>query len=86
MKKIQVKRLIYTDGASPDRIGEHDYDGALSDYNILCSVHEVGKTQWIGPSLWLMKNGRPIYRITVGTFTQYQKSWYNLLFDAVRRI
>ena len=86
MKKIIVKRLIYTDGAGPDRIGGHDYDGKLSDANILGAIHEVGKTQWIGSSLWLMKNGRPIYRITVAPFTQYQKSWYDLLFDALRRI
>ena len=86
MKKIVVKRLIYTDGASPDRIGAHDYDGSLSDHNILCSVHELGKTQWIGSSLWLIKNGRPIYRITVEPFTQYQKSWYDLLLDMLRRI
>lgn len=86
MKKVMVKRLVYTDGASPDRIGGHDYDGSLSDHNILCSVHEVGKTQWIGSSLWLMKNGRPIYRITVTTVTQYQKSWYNNLMDSIRRV
>ena len=86
MKKVLVKRLVYIDGASPDRIGSHDYDGALSDHNILCSVHELGKTQWIGSSLWLMKNGKPIYRITVQPFVQYQKSWYDLLLDAVRRI
>ena len=86
MKKILVKRLIYSDGASPDRIGGHDYDGKLSDANILGAVHEVGKTQWIGQSLWLMKCGRPIYRITVATFTQYQKSWYDLILDAVKRI
>ena len=86
MKKILIKRLIYSDGASPDRIGGHDYDGKLSDANILSSVHEIGKTQWIGSSLWLMKQGRPVYRITVATFTQYQKSWYDLLFDAIKRV
>ena len=86
MKKIIIKRLVYTDGVGADRIGAHDYDGALSDHNILCSVHELGKTEWIGASLWLMKNGRPVYRITVQPFYQYQKSWYDLLLDAVRRI
>ena len=86
MRKIIVKRLIYSDGAGPDKIGGHDYDGRLSDANILGSVHEVGKTQWIGSYLWLMHGGRPIYRITVATFTQYQKSWYDILLDAVRRI
>ena len=86
MKKIMVKRLVYTDGAGPDRIGAHAYCGELSDMNILGSVHEIGKTQWIGENLWLMRNGHPIYKITVATFTQYEKSWYDLLFDALRRI
>lgn len=86
MKKVIVKRLVYTDGASAEKIGNHEYDGALSDHNILCSVHEVGKTQWIGSALWLMKNGKPIYRVTVATFTQYQKSWYDLILDALRRM
>lgn len=86
MKRILVKRLVYTNGTNPDIIGGHDYDGRLSDDNILGAIHEIGKTQWIGSSLWLMKCGRPVYRITVATFTQYQKSWYDLLLDAVRRI
>ena len=86
MRKIVVKRLVYSDGCSADRIGGHEYDGALTDANILGSVHELGKTQWIGQNLWLMRCGRPIYRITVATFTQYQKSWYDLVLDALRRI
>lgn len=86
MKKIVVKRLVYTNGIGEDRIGAHDYDGSLSDHNILCSVHELGKTQWIGTSLWLMRNGRPIYQITVQPFYQYQKRWYENLFDTIRRI
>ena len=86
MKKIIVKRLIYSDGAGSDFIGEHEYDGKLTDDNILGAIHEVGKTQWIGSSLWLIRYGRPMYRITVATFTQYQKSWYDLLLDALRRV
>lgn len=86
MKKIIIKRLIYSNGAGTDFIGEHEYDGKLSDANILGAIHEAGKTQWIGSGLWLMRNGRPVYRITVAAFTQYQKSWYDLLLDAVKRI
>lgn len=86
MKKIIVKRLLYTDGNGNETIGGVEYCGTLSDNNILNSVHEVGKTQWIGSTLWLMRNGIPAYRITVIPFTQFQKRWYELLLDAVRRI
>ena len=87
MKKIIVKRLMYTSGRTgEEHIGAIEYDGNLSDNNILCSVHEVGKTAWIGNALWLLRNGVPTYRITVLPFTQYQKSWYDLLLDAIRRI
>ena len=86
MKKITVKRLVYRDGNGNTKFGGVEYDGALTDDNILGAVHEVGKTQWIGEGLWLMRNGVPIYRITVEPFYRYQKSWYNLLLDALRRI
>lgn len=86
MKKIIVKRLVYNDGNGKEIIGATEYGSYLTDANILGAVHEKGKTQWIGSSLWLMKNGRPLYKITVAPFTQYQKSWYNLFIDAIRRI
>ena len=43
MKKIMVKRLIYTNGNGISHIGGHEYDGRLTDDNILCAIHEVGK-------------------------------------------
>ena len=87
MKKIQIKRLIYTsDWTGEEFIGAIEYDRRLSDYNILGSIHEVGKTQWIGSNLWLMKDNIPCYKITVASFTQYIKSWYDWLLDAIRRI
>lgn len=86
MKKVIVKRLIYRDGNGKEIIGNTEYNGSLTDDNILNAVHEVGRTQWIGQSLWLMKSGRPIYHITVAPFTQYQKRWYENLFDTVRKI
>ena len=86
MKKIAVKRLIYSDGNGNSYIGGETFDGTLDDFNILCALHEVGKTAWIGKSLWSMRAGVPTYRITVETFYQYQKRWYELLLDAVRRI
>lgn len=86
MKRMKVKRLIYTDGQGNTLIGAEEYSGSLDDFNILGAVHELGKTQWIGNSLWALHAGIPAYRITVETFYQYQKRWYELLIDALRRI
>lgn len=86
MKKILVKRLVYTDGQGNTIIGAEEYSGHLDDHNILGVVHEVGKTTWIGNSLWVLHAGIPAYRITVESFYQYQKRWYENVFDALRRI
>ena len=86
MKCTIVKRLVYSMGYGDVKYGAVEYDGSLSDDNILGSVHEVGKTQWIGSDLWLMSGGVPLYKITVEAFPQYTKSWFDLLLDAVRRI
>ena len=105
MKKIKVKRLMYSKlGSSEIIYGGKEYDGHLTDENILDSIHEIGKTEWlatnwIGPGdkwedeLWLLKPDSnnpnvkyPTYRIYVETFYRYQKSWYNLLWDWVRRV
>lgn len=86
MKKIAIKRLVFTDGLGESLIGSEEFDGALDDYNILNAVHEIGKTEWLGSSLWYLKDNTPKYRITVETFYQYQKSWYNLLSDFIKRI
>ena len=86
MKKILVKRVVYIDHYGKEYIGGEEYSGSLSNHNILCSRHEVGKTQWFGNELWVMRDGVPTYRITVSPFYQYQKRWYELLLDAVRRI
>lgn len=56
-------------------------------------------TNWVGPGdkweneLWLLKpdpnNANikyPVARIYVETFYQYQKRWYELLWDKIRRI
>ena len=87
MKKIIVKRLVYHSPASGNVMyGATEFDGRLSDDNILGSVHEVGKTQWINGQLWAMRGAEMIYRITVEQFTQFQKRWYELLWDQIRRI
>ena len=86
MRKTIVKRLAYSMGYGDVKYGSVEYDGSLSDENILGAVHEVGKTQWIGSSLWLMHGNVPLYKITVETFPQYTKSWYDYLLDVIRRI
>ena len=87
MKKILIKRLVYTcRHTGEELIGANEYDGHLTDANILSSIHEVGKTVWVGQALWLLRDGVPTYRITVLPFYQYQKRWYELLLDAIRRI
>ena len=53
MKKIAKKRLVYTSLATKKTIiGAYEYDGDLSDSNILGSVHELGKTEWL-PTTWI---------------------------------
>lgn len=87
MRKIIVKRLVYSVPFTNEVMyGAEEYGAHLTDENILGAIHEVGKTQWIGSNLWLMKGGVPRYRITVESFPQYTKSWFDYLIDAVRRI
>ena len=86
MKQIKVKRLVYTNYRGSRMIGGVEYSGTLTNENILYSVHEIGKTAWLGNELWLMRGDIPEYRITVEPFYQYQKSWYDKVLDALRRI
>lgn len=87
MKKITIKRLVYhSPNSGAILYGDVEYNGRLSDENILGSVHEIGKTKWYGNQLWLMRDNEMIYRITVEPFTQYQKRWYELLWDQIRRV
>jgi len=90
MKKIKVKRLAYYNLITNDILwGGEEYDGHLTDENILGAIHEIGKTEWCPNCLGLYKlnsNGELTHRIVVETFYQYQKSWYNLLSDIIKRI
>lgn len=90
MKKIATKRLVYHHlGTNEIYYGGFEYDGNLTDENILGAIHEIGKTEWCpnGYGLYqLNAKGELVYRISVETFYQYQKSWYNLLWDWVRRV
>ena len=87
MKQIKVKRIVYYAPASGETFyGATEYDGNLDDYNILGAFHEVGKTAWIGDTLWVIRDNELVYRLSVEEFAQYTKAWYDLLLDAVRRI
>ena len=90
MKRIKVKRLAYYNLITNDILwGAEEYDGNLTDENILGAIHEIGKTEWCTNCLGLYKLnniGEITHRIIVETFYQYQKSWYNLLWDWIRRI
>ena len=66
MKRIKVKRLVYSKPDSGEVLyGGEEYDGNLTDDNILGAIHEVGKTEWHptywvdsyqwGNELWLLK-------------------------------
>lgn len=86
MKKVGVQRLCYyTWSGERKAIGAMEYDLSLDRDNILNAVHEVGKTQWIGSQLWLIRNGVPTLYITVEPFYTYQKSILERLLDALRR-
>lgn len=87
MKTIKIKRLVFTSKYGGDSyISATEYDGKLSNDNILGAFHTIGKTRWINDELWALIDDEPIYRITVETFYQYQKRWYETLLDAVRRL
>lgn len=87
MKKVIVKRLVYHSLTTGETfLGAEEYDGHLTDENILGAFHEEGKTAWVNNHLWLIRDNDLLYRITVEEFPQYTKSWYDLLLDAIRRI
>lgn len=94
MKVIKVKRLVYQNLATNEiAYGGEEYDGNLTDENILGCIHEMGKSIFqdrgytnAKSCLLLTKGDLTTHRVTVETFYQYQKSWYNLLFDSIKRI
>ena len=86
MKKRIVKRLVFTNKYGGGYIGADEYDGHLTDDNILGAFHEVGKTVWQGHNLYMLVDGEPLLRVHVDTFEQFTKSWYDYVLDAIRRI
>ena len=86
MKKIIVKRLVYTNLRGASYIGGEEYDGTLSNDNILGSIYHTDKHRWIGNELLAIQDGIPVYRISVQNFYKYQNFWYDILLDAISRI
>lgn len=86
MKRTKIKRLVFTNQYGGGYIGATEYDGKLTDDNILGAFHEVGKTVWKGRQLWMLVNGEPTFRISVELFDQYRKRWYEQILDAISRI
>ena len=89
MKRIKVKRLLYKSMLTGEiHVGATEYDGHLTNENILGAIYTIGKHIWHNDySLYqLDDNGMPIYQIYVNQFEQYQKSWYDLLMDEIKRI
>ena len=90
MKRVYVKRLLYRDlENNRTYYGGEEYDGNTETYNILCTIYEDGKHEW-GPSYKSLyqrnANGEWQYQIYVNRFEYAEKSWYNLVWDWVRRI
>lgn len=87
MKKRKIKRIVYTSPASGETFyGATEYDGDLDDYNILGAFHEVGKTAWVGDTLWVIRGDEYVYRLSVEESAQYTKTWWDYFRDAIRRI
>lgn len=90
MKRIITKRLMYRNMVTNEiSFGAEEYDGHLTNENILGAVYTLGKHEWCPHALALYQlnnKGELVYQITIEEFTHYQKSWYNLFFDSIKRI
>ena len=98
MKRIVKKRLsYYCPWTKEVMYGAIEFDGNMSDENILGSVHEKGKTAWLPtypdyPELWLLKplpaNPRvrqPVYKIEVDSYVVEVPSFFDKLKAALRK-
>lgn len=92
MKTIKVKRLVYSynpNMAHIDAYGGFEYDGHLSDKNILDAIYEPGYWDW--SPYWknmLEKHnadGSALF-MQVRTFYRYEKTWWDLFCDTIKRI
>ena len=90
MKRVITKRLLYKNMLTGEILfGATEYDGHLTNENILGTIYEVGKHEWCPYDLSLYQknqDGDLVYQIYVEQFEYAEKSWYNLLADNIKRI
>lgn len=89
MKRIIKKRLMYRHmGTNEIFYGGEEFDEHLTNESILGATFELGKHEWCPHCLALYQlnnKGELVYQIAIEEFAQYQKSWYNLVWDWARR-
>jgi len=94
VKKIKKKRIIlYCPWTDEEIIGAEEYEGYLSDENIIGIYYEVGKAQWYPThpdydELWYLKeqNGIkiPYYKVGVSDFYIEVPSFWDKVKNALR--
>lgn len=90
MRKTIIKRVfLISEDHQQTMVLPQDFIGTLPDQAILDALFEIGKDVWIGANMYhiVHQNGMIRHmRYEVATVTQYEKSWYDYLLDAVRRV
>lgn len=89
MRKIEVKRVFLVDEAHEVSLLVAPDFSPLPDQEILGALFEIGKDVWVGDTMYHMvrQNGQArLLRYEIRVITQYEKSWYNMILDVLRRI
>lgn len=55
MRQNKIKRVAIVSPTGERMYYPDEYIHTLSDYTILCAIHEVGKTIWYNGALYLVK-------------------------------
>ena len=55
MRRNRIKRVAVVAPSGERMYYPDEYLSSLSDYAILCAIHEVGKTVWYNDALYLVK-------------------------------
>ena len=91
MRKIKTKRLVYSHNpnfATIDAYGGVEYDGRLSDENILGVFYEPGYWDWSPHWKNVLESHKDSlsWYMKVGTFYHYEKTKLELIIEAIVRI
>lgn len=96
MKAVMKKRIIlYCPWTDEKIIGAEEFDGTLSDDNILGAFHEIGKTMWMWENdpfypteLWYLKPcgevRLPYYKVLVDDFYIEVPTFWDRIKNALR--